>query len=234
LDNQNELWQAINGTDIQYFKNPNLKNVSQETLGKKTKYEYDLTPTATGEMYFYVAPINYDHSNVYVNGQRIKLGTDVTSATVLDLGYFKKGESVNVNIVTRKELGINPGYFKTLDQSEFDKSKVQVQRNSLKVSSNLNNDTVKGTINVKEDNPMLLTIPYDDGWKAFDNGKKISTHKVVGNLTAIDLKKGHHDIVMKYEVPGLKAGWIITVIAIILFGLYYIYRKFIGVIDDYD
>jgi len=72
-----------------------------------------------------------------------------------------------------------------------------------------------------------LSIPYDNGWKASVDGKSVKIHKVVGNLMAIDLKAGSHKVVMKYQVPGLKIGWIISIIAAALFVafLFFIRKK---------
>ncbi|KRK82510.1 hypothetical protein FC78_GL002520 [Companilactobacillus bobalius DSM 19674] len=68
-----------------------------------------------------------------------------------------------------------------------------------------------------QDSPLLLSIPYDNGWSAYVDGKKAKINKVVSNLMAIDLKKGHHNVILNYQVPGLKLGWLVSAIAVILF-----------------
>ncbi|WP_125715091.1 YfhO family protein [Companilactobacillus kedongensis] len=225
LDNQNRLWQAINGTNTQYFKNAKINDWTKTKSGKKDLYEYDLTTTTTGELYLYTEPINYVHSKIYINGKKVKMSTLINSTMVIDLGNYDSGEKVKIGIRTKQPLEEDPGYFKTLDAAEFSKSKNTIRQNSLNITSRLNHDTVRGDIDVKRASPMLFSIPFDKGWKAFDNGKQVKTHQVVGNLTAIDLKAGHHKIVLKYEVPGLKIGWIITVISVILFGLFLIVKQ---------
>ena len=73
---------------------------------------------------------------------------------------------------------------------------------------------------------MLFNIPYNNGWNASIDGKKVKIHKVVDNLMAINLKSGHHQVVLNYQVPGLKLGWIVSTISIILFiGFNYLIRK---------
>lgn len=225
LDNQNRLWQAINGNDKQYYKNAKINSWTKKKSGKKNLFKYDLTASANGELYLYTAPINYVHSKVYINGKKLKMSSLINSAMVIDLGNYDYGEKVKVNILTKQPLEADPGYFKTLDDAEFNSSKDTIRQNSLNITSRLNHDTVRGDINVKKASPMLFSIPYDKGWKAFDNGKKVKTYKVVGNLTAIDLNKGYHKIILKYEVPGLKAGWIITVISIVFFGVFLVFKR---------
>jgi Predicted membrane protein len=119
--------------------------------------------------------------------------------------------------LTNKSLGLNPRYFQSLDEAKFELSVDKFKNKSLRITSDLNHDTVRGSINVDEDSPLLLSIPYDDGWSASVDGKKVKIHKVVSNLMAIDLKKGQHTVILNYQVPGLKLGWFVSIIAVILF-----------------
>lgn len=226
LDNQNRLWQSLNGNDTQYLKNASINTMSQKNVKKRTMYTYQLKSETTGPLYFYVSPFNYYASRIYVNGRRINTPQiQVQKAAVMDLGDFKKNESVEVKILTRKPLEINPSYFRSLDNDKYEATIDKFRDNSMKISSDLNHDTVKGTISVKKSSPLLLSIPYDNGWSAYDNGKKVKIHKVISNLMAIDLNKGYHKIELKYQVPGLKLGWIISVISIIIFSIYLFFNK---------
>ena len=218
LSNQERLWQALNGNSTEYFKNSLLTSMQQSVIGNQKLYTYQLTTRTTGPLYFYVTPFNYDKSKIYVNGKRIKTSSiNVYKAATLYLGNFKRNKQVEIRILTNKTLGLNPRYFQSLDQSKFDLSVDNFKRRSLNVKSDLNHDTVRGSINVDQDAPLLLSIPYDDGWSAYVDGKKVKINKVVSNLMAIDLKKGQHNVVLNYQVPGLKLGWLVSAVAVILF-----------------
>ncbi|APX73338.1 hypothetical protein BTM29_05790 [Companilactobacillus allii] len=227
LDNQNRLWQDLNGNNTEYLKNASIQNMSQEDVKKRTKYIYQLKTEARGPLYFYVSPFNYYSSKIYVNGKRISTPQiKVQKSAVMDLGDFKKNESVKVEILTSNPLEINPSYFRTLDSKVFEPTVDKFRANSMKISSDLNHDTIKGTIKVKDASPLLLSVPYDNGWSAYDNGRKVEIHKVVSDLMAIDLSKGYHKIELKYQVPGLKLGWIISITSMITFALYFGYDKY--------
>jgi len=129
-------------------------------------------------------------------------------------------------------MGMNPEYFRTLDTEPFLASKKVFKQNSMKITSNLKHDTIKGTVNAPEAQPLLVSVPYDKGWQAFDNGKQVKINKVVGNLMAINLKQGHHDISFKYVVPGLKIGWIVSILSFILFVIFQFYVKFLEKIKN--
>lgn len=218
LDNQDRLWQSLNGTSTEYLRNVSLNSMQQSDVNNKTMYSYQLTTRASGPLYFYVSPMNYDTAKIYVNGKRVKTSPiNVYSAATLHLGHFKRNQAVEVQILTNKSLDVNPNYFQSLDQPRFLDTVAKFRQNSLRISSDLNHDTVRGTINVKKASPMLFSIPYDNGWSARVDGKPVKIHKVVNNLMAINLKPGHHRVVLNYQVPGLKLGWIISIISVILF-----------------
>ncbi len=227
LDNQDRLWQALNGNSYEYLKNALVNSMQQTNVKNKTLYTYQLTTRASGPMYFYVSPMNYDKAKIYVNGKRVKTSSmNVYSAATLRLGHFRNNKKVEVKILTDKSLDLNPEYFQSLDQKAFLESLQQFRKNSLKITSNLNHDTVRGTIKVPVDSPLLLSIPYDDGWSAKVDGKKVKLQKVVDNLMAINLDAGKHKVVLDYQVPGLKLGWIVSAVSMCLFaGFEYFRRK---------
>jgi len=55
-------------------------------------------------------------------------------------------------------------------------------------------------------------VPYDKGWDAALDGKKIEIIKSVG-MMAVKIPEGEHNLVFKYHTPGFKLG-------IIVFGIY--------------
>lgn len=227
LDNQNRLWQALTGTNTEFLKNAQINHMTKTKHQRKKTYNFDLTTTAEGKLYFYVAPINYDNSKIFVDGKEIKTSQIlVENQAVMKLGDFAEGKHVHVKIRTTSPLSLNPAYFQTLDDELFQNSRDQFKQNSLKITSNLKNDNLRGTIKSSSTQPLLLSIPYDKGWKALDNGKKVQIKRVVGNLMAIDLKPGNHQIKLHYVVPGLKTGWIVSIISILLFIIFQIYVKF--------
>ena len=228
LDNQNRLWQALTGTNTEFMKSAQIDSMTQTKHAKKKTYNYQLTTTAKGVMYFYVSPISYNSSKIYVNGKKIKTSqVQIENQAVMEIGKFDEGTNVNVKIRTKTPLGMNPGLFRTLDEKPFLVSKKTFKQNSLKITSNLKHDTLRGTVTTDKDAPLLVSVPYDKGWQAFDNGKQVKINQVVGNLMAVDLQKGHHQIKFKYIVPGLKLGWVVSIISVGLFVIFQIYVKFL-------
>lgn len=68
----------------------------------------------------------------------------------------------------------------------------------------------------------IYTIPYDDGWSATINGKKVDIEKVDNGFIAIKINKGKNEIKFKYFPKGLKVGLMISGVSLIIYIIYVI------------
>ena len=76
---------------------------------------------------------------------------------------------------------------------------------------------VKGQYHSDQDGYLLLTIPYDDGWDAYVNGKQVEITDGANALSVIPVKEGENEIELKYSVPGWKTGIGLSAVGILLF-----------------
>lgn len=76
---------------------------------------------------------------------------------------------------------------------------------------------VAGNINVRPGQDLVTTIPNSNGWRAYADGKQVPIKSYLGLFVALPLKTGHHHIVLRYHMPGLHSGWMITLIGLLLF-----------------
>ena len=70
----------------------------------------------------------------------------------------------------------------------------------------------------------IYTIPYDKGWTATIDGKKVKIEDVDNGMMAIKLNKGKNNIKFNYVPQGLKEGIIISILSLIIF-VYYSLKK---------
>ena len=97
----------------------------------------------------------------------------------------------------------------------------KIQQNSCNIEK-ITSSHIKCSYYVKEDNKLLLlTIPFDNGWHAKIDGKKIGVIKAYNALMAIPLDKGFHTIELRYFPPELTKGIIISIISLVFLLLYY-------------
>lgn len=79
---------------------------------------------------------------------------------------------------------------------------------------NTNNDILEGKINVRENSYFATSIPYDEGFQIYVDGKKQDYEKVNTAFIGFPIKKGVHHIKMVYHSPGLNTGIRISIIGL--------------------
>ena len=70
----------------------------------------------------------------------------------------------------------------------------------------IGNNFFSGTIRLKSDKYLLLSVPYSEGWTALVDGKKAKLLKGNGCYCALKLSEGFHEIKMTYRTPYLRQG----------------------------
>lgn len=78
-----------------------------------------------------------------------------------------------------------------------------------------------GSFTAEEDQELLFTIPWDDGWSLTVDGQMTELHKVVGLFMAASVPAGTHQYEMRFTPVGLHTGMIISCVAL-LFTLAYL------------
>ncbi|MCD7746151.1 MAG: YfhO family protein [Lachnospiraceae bacterium] len=81
----------------------------------------------------------------------------------------------------------------------------------------VDSDTVSGTVDVKEEGTLLLTIPYDEGWTIYVDGQKTEFSCVGGALIGVHLEEGSHTVKMVYTPTGFWMGGGISLLCVVLF-----------------
>ena len=99
----------------------------------------------------------------------------------------------------------------TLCQSDFILDKQETKGNRI-----------SGKIERKEPGMLVTSIPFDENFTIYIDGKKTAPEKVNTSFLGVKVENGIHDIEVIYHSPGLKTGKIISVFGLLL---YFFYRK---------
>ena len=90
---------------------------------------------------------------------------------------------------------------------------------------------LKGTVSLEEGQELLFTIPWDEGWTCYIDGKEVELTKVLGVFMAVETEPGEHTYEMVYVPDGMETGMKISMAAAILMLLYLTFgRKLINLI----
>ena len=77
-------------------------------------------------------------------------------------------------------------------------------------------DIIKGNINARENSYFNLSIPYDNGYNIYVDGKKTDYEVTNKSFIGFKLDSGKHNIEIKYTSPWLKEGEIMSIIGLCL------------------
>ena len=80
-------------------------------------------------------------------------------------------------------------------------------------------NSIKGTINLKKDKILCLSVPYSKGFHAVVDGKKAPLLKANTMYMALPLAAGSHTIKLYYRTPGLYPGIFISCMEFLLFAM---------------
>lgn len=76
---------------------------------------------------------------------------------------------------------------------------------------------IEGTISAQKAGVFMTSIPYDEGWTMYANGKKVETCRILEGFLGAELDEGDYTIKMVYRCPGLPEGAGITLFGILCF-----------------
>lgn len=231
---QNELCGALTGVEpvfVSIFDDMNVSvygtNMDLTLVDDNNATYKNANGSARGDM-IYTVPEDMDlyiscrGSNVHkiallIDGK--ERAYDRYQGQVFHIGEMKKGQLVDIQFELNQgedmsgELYCYPMQYLA---SEFDRVYDNLSKRQMKVSS-ATDTVIKGTVNAGKNEVLFTSIPYDDGWKVYANGKEVDTLFLVGGLLGAELPEGEVDVVLKYQSPGLMKGFVITIIGIILF-----------------
>lgn len=77
---------------------------------------------------------------------------------------------------------------------------------------------VTGKLTLTEAGRLILSIPYESGWKITINGEEVEAQLFGGTLMAFDLEPGEYELEMHYVPTGKWAGVAVSIVSAIVFG----------------
>jgi len=123
------------------------------------------------------------------------------------------------------ELNIDNINFK-LCNMDYIQEKINIyKQSSMNIVSHSSN-TIIGNVKSENDGLLFLAIPYDKGWSAKVNGEKKPIYLINTAFMGINITSGENDIILEYNVPGMKIGIIISIITFLLLIFYIIVKKY--------
>ena len=236
LDNQTQFLNQIAGLNEEYFYPINHHTDSGDNVvnlnGTDTEdatISYSIEVPDNSQVYLSMTKLNFSNDkkkqvDIIVNGEKKSFTTD-NAFTFFNLGYaeHKQTFDIQVKFPGNTQVSFESPTFYRLDTKKYTEAIRKIKENPVEVSSYKNKVTVN--YKVKNETSIFFTIPYDRGWSAYQNGKKLQIQQAQTGFMKIDVPEGEGTITLSFIPKGFVAGASCSLIAIIVFIFYDIQRK---------
>lgn len=160
-----------------------------------------------------------------VNGTQRKSQLSITGQ-YYDLGYYDTTTTVTftASFYGTTSIGLQNPQVVLLDTVAYQKAMTALKDQGVDLK--VGKQSAKATVDAKEDQLLVTTIPYEKGWSATIDGQPVEITAFQDAFVSIKVPAGEHDIAFSYLPQGLKAGSLSFVLCLGLFLFYdYTYRK---------
>ena len=236
LDNQTQFLNQIAGLNEEYFYPINHHTVSGDSVvnlnGTDTEdatISYSIEVPDNSQVYLSMTKLNFSNDkkkqvDIIVNGEKKSFTTD-NAFTFFNLGYTENKQTfdIQVKFPGNAQVSFESPTFYRLDTKKYTDAIRKIKENPVEVSSYKNKVIVN--YKVKNETSIFFTIPYDQGWSAYQNGKKLQIQQAQTGFMKIDVPEGEGTITLSFIPKGFVAGASCSLIAIIVFIFYDIQRK---------
>ena len=236
LDNQTQFLNQIAGLNEEYFYPINHHTDSGDKVvnlnGTDTEdatISYSIEVPDNSQVYLSMTKLNFSNDkkkqiDIIVNGEKKSFTTD-NVFTFFNLGYSEHKQTFDIQIKFpgNAQVSFESPTFYRLDTKKYTEAIRKIKENPVEVSSYKNKVTVN--YKVKNETSIFFTIPYDQGWSAYQNGKKLQIQQAQTGFMKIDVPEGEGTITLSFIPKGFVAGASCSLIAIIVFIFYDIQRK---------
>lgn len=176
-----------------------------------------VTFTASEDGIYYMLLNGSGTKKIAMTGALERGYSDLKSHSLLYVGFLEKGRTVTFG--NDDDSDETPEFNLTayrMDEGVLaDALEVLGERHLEEVS---HDDThVSGKLELAEAGRLILSIPFEKGWRIRVNGEEREPALVGGCLMALDLEPGSYQIELAYEAYGLKQGILLSAVSILLF-----------------
>ena len=237
LDNQASFLNQLANVNFDYFspipyeKTENTDDLISVTSSSNedAAIQYQIEVPENSQVYLSFTNLHFSNDkqkkvDILVNGEKKTFTTD-NVFSFFNLGYTKEKKTFNINVSFpgNSQVSFESPTFYRLDTKTFTEAIQKIKEQPVTVSTSKNK--VFATYDVKQDTSIFFTIPYDKGWSAYQDGKKIEIKQAQTGFMKVDIPKGKGTITLSFIPNGFVVGAICSFTSLLLFGIYNHKRK---------
>ncbi len=204
---QNELTEELGISGKLFTK------VSSEDEGENIQFT-----AKEGSIYYAALTAGGTGKVTYIGGSTVEeTFSDLKNGSVLYLGYLEQGQRITLENGNEEDETpeIHADIYR-LDETVLEEA-LQLLSEQHMENVEWESDRISGEISMQTAGRLILSVPYEDGWTVYMNGKKTVGELFGGCLMAFDLEPGEYRIEMHYVPKGFYAGIAVSVVSIGIF-----------------
>ena len=237
LDNQASFLNQLADINFDYFspipyeKTENTNDLISVTSSSNedVAIQYQIEVQENSQVYLSFTNLHFSNDkqkkvDILVNGEKKTFTTD-NAFSFFNLGYTKEKKTFNIHVSFpgNSQVSFESPTFYRLDAQTFTDAIQKIKEQPVTVSTSENK--VFATYDVQQDTSIFFTIPYDKGWSAYQDGKKIEIKQAQTGFMKVDVPKGKGTITLSFIPNGFITGAICSFTSLLLFGIYSHKRK---------
>ena len=237
LDNQASFLNQLANVNFDYFspipyeKTENTNDLISVTSSSNedAAIQYQIEVPENSQVYLSFTNLHFSNDkqkkvDILVNGEKKTFTTD-NVFSFFNLGYTKETKTFNiyVSFPGNSQVSFESPTFYRLDTKTFTEAIQKIKEQPVTISTSKNK--IFATYDVKRDTSIFFTIPYDKGWSAYQDGKKIEIKQAQTGFIKVDVPKGKGTITLSFIPNGFVVGAICSFTSLLLFGIYNHKRK---------
>ena len=237
LDNQASFLNQLANVNFDYFSpipHDKIENTNDlisvtSSSNEDAAIQYQIEVPENSQVYLSFTNLHFSNDkqkkvDILVNGEKNIFTTD-NAFSFFNLGYTKEKKTFNihVNFPGNSQVSFESPTFYRLDTQTFTEAIQKIKEQPVTVSTSKNK--VFATYDVQQDTSIFFTIPYDKGWSAYQDGKKIEIKQAQTGFMKVDVPKGKGTITLSFIPNGFITGAICSLTSLLLFVIYNHRRK---------
>ena len=237
LDNQASFLNQLANVNFDYFspipyeKTENTDDLISVTSSSNedAAIQYQIEIPENSQVYLSFTNLHFSNDkqkkvDILVNGEKKTFTTD-NVFSFFNLGYTKETKTFNIHVSFpgNSQVSFESPTFYRLDTKTFTEAIQKIKEQPVTVSTSKNK--VFATYDVQQDTSIFFTIPYDKGWSAYQDSKKIEIKQAQTGFMKVDVPKGKGTITLSFIPNGFITGAICSFTSLLLFGTYNHRRK---------
>lgn len=133
---------------------------------------------------------------------------------LIELGECKAGDEIHILNSNMESIEFEVYQLnEKVVQQAFDTLNAQ----TMQLTDMTTDRKIEGKIQVQNAGRLVLSVPADEGWTLYVDGKETEIEPLADALVGVHLEKGSHTIKLCYTTPGVKAGAGFSLSAVVLF-----------------